>query len=852
MKNHMKKIVAFLLVLFVGISLVACDDDKKTNYNTNVPYQGVTTADYATFGDSKLTNKQLYDLMRANGYGTLTNMIVEKLITPDSLGLSIDKNKEDLIELMNEQCFGTTELDKLNDTTKKQAVQKYVDNFKILGIEVKTNDSGTELKYEGKILDYYLPQLAQQEYTRNLFLNKDSKYYYANEFQVENGETLTEEHDGHTHELENPFYISEEDYQAQYEKNRAEKDEYEVVIVAFNTLEEAKKAYGDNIANITPEVIKKAYTDKYSYKGTADYNYTLEELSVYNQGLVTLIQNMEDGDYTKTPVQFGKNVYLVHLISSTPEVGEYTEDTTVKVEDLRDEIIDGYVTSSFISSAIGELVKSYTLTIYDPVYDALYAAENKDHKRLEASAWEDNGTLVSFTKDGKKAAEPITVSDFYTKLEDLVGVTCTLDYFLNEVLLDTEHELTSKEQEKIEKEINDAIKTFNDNGYESYGYPVSIGEEIFKFVYFGTSDYDQIVRKHQAQKMWDYILDEKSEVYYDALAQVSKQYYESYFNLSVKHVLVFVDYDMDGTPDDPDLYFQNFDADIQTEIKKEILKLSNAIVKEANYISEKGYMTLTDALSYVQKQFYANGNILHTEADDRWAEYKEYNLGVTIEDLGAVNTSNASKYVPEFGEGVQALYQHLLTVEGYEMGDEYLAEAASIDELIKTSFGYHTLAVYDADELTSAKFTAEEDTAKQYADDKITVTYKDENDEKQTLTFKNAYNENEWATKEQIKIYDAAMEYTGSVTSRYLPTDVKTYISYFYSSFEKRYEDKNVQRIFVTEEKLGDGQLTFANKANNAEFNELVEIQKSQYDSYKSLDNTMFAGWWDLFSTNLE
>ena len=847
MKNYIKKIVAFLLVLFVGISLVACDDDKEVEYNSTVPYGSITTDVYASLGESKLTNKQLYDDMRATGYTTFTNMLLEKLIPAQELKDLSEEKIDELKELINKQCFGTTELDKLNEATKKDAIKKYTDNFALLNVKVTSNAEGTELTYNDEVLEYYLPQLAQQDYAKSLILtNKESKYYYENEFQIENGTTLTEEHDGHTHDLENPYYITEDDYQAQYEKNRAEDDEYEVVIVAFNTLNDAIAAVGGKNVTITPEVIKAAYAKQYAYKGEADYTYTSKELSVYNSSLVSLIQNMEDGEYTKTPVQFGKNVYLVHLIAGTPEVGDYNKADEAA---LREDIVEGFVTSSFISTVVGEYVKSCTLTIYDPVYDALYAAENEDHTRLTASAGIGDGKTLAkiVTPDNKEIT--ISVDEFYTELEQLLGVTTTLDYFLNEVLLSKGYTLTDKEKEEIEKEIKEILETFNDNGYASYGYPSTIGEDTFKFVYFGTADDDRIYSQYEAQKMWDYIVDEKPENYYEILEAVGKQYYESYFNLSVKHVLVFVDYDMDGTPDDPELYFQNFDDATVSAIKTDIAKLMDAIVKEANYIYAQGYMTLTDALTYVGTEYYANGKVLHTSEDDTWESFKTYNLGVTIEDLGAVNTSNASNYVTEFGVGVHELYKELSNKEGYELGDPYLAQSvSSVEDLIKTSYGYHILSVYDASELTTAKYSAEDDTAGQYADDKITVTYTDENDEKQTLTFKNAYSANEWATAEQIKIYASAMEHTGSVTTKYLPTDVKTYISYFYSSFVKRYEDSNMQKIFITENNLcGEGQLVFTNAANNAKLDEFIEIQKVQYDSYKDLDDTMFAGWWELF-----
>ena len=260
MKNYIKKIVAFLLVLFVGISLVACDDEKETVYNSTVPYGNITTDVYAKLGESTLTNKALYDDMRATGYTTFTNMLLEKLIPAQELKDLSEEKIDELKELINNQCFGTTELDKLNEATKKDAIKKYTDNFALLNVKVTSNAEGTELVYNDELFEYYLPQLAQQDYAKALILtNTESKYYYANEFQTENGNVLTEEHDGHTHELENPYYITEEDYQTQYEKNCAENDEYEVVIVAFNTLNDAIAAIGGKNVTITPEVIKDAY-----------------------------------------------------------------------------------------------------------------------------------------------------------------------------------------------------------------------------------------------------------------------------------------------------------------------------------------------------------------------------------------------------------------------------------------------------------------------------------------------------------------------------------------------------------------------------------------------------------------
>lgn len=834
MKNLINKVLLVLLVLFVGISLTACDEEKDTT-NKNVPYGTLSSETvYASIGDIKLSEKALYDELRVNGFDYLFDEIINTLVKPSDFGLSVDNNREELIELVNKACYGTSDeeaLAKMNSTTKATYVKKYVDSMYLQNINITATNIYTE-----ECLGHYLNQLAQKAYAKKVLTDENSKYFYANEFQKENGEFVLDE-DGE--QIKNTYYISEESIESSYNSTKNSEAEYNVIIVAFNTLADAKNALnGYNENELTYENFKTIYNNKYGYKTVSEDNFflTTTELSAYDSGLSTLVKNMKAGDY-KLYQQFGKNVYLVYLNQEKPEV-EYEKleeaDKAAAKEETVKELIEGKLTSNVISTLLVEKVYDTEIVIYDYVFDALYAAENADHKRLEASEWKDE--YKSYV--AKVGDSYITVADFYSKLEKLLGLTTSLDYFTNQVLLNSKYadKLTNKDLEAIDKEYKAAVESFEKGSYASNGLPTSVGKDVFLFAYFGSTNETEIKNEFKAQKIWEYYLKEKPENYFALAEAFSKQYHDKYFDLSVKHILLTADFDADGTPDDPELFMNKLSAEKQTAFTNAIVTAMDAIVKEVNYIVEEDYSSLVDALDYVLREFYANGTLL-SDTTKTWSFYKdEFNLGLTIEDLSSVSSSTYSQYVKEFGIGVQKLYAQLS--EEKKLDDDYLASSVSnIDELIKTNYGYHILGVYNSGNVTSALYTKDNDSSEQYVNIKVEV-----NGEK--VTIENAYSENKWASINQIRIYDAQVNTEDGITD--LPSAVKTYISKFYTTFTTRFNNESFRNILLAKTELT---IDFADANNDAKFAEFIEIQKRQLDSYEDYSSesiNFLAGWWEL------
>ncbi len=435
-----------------------------------------------------------------------------------------------------------------------------------------------------------------------------------------------------------------------------------------------------------------------------------------------------------------------------------------------------------------------------------------------------------------------------------------MDYFTSHVLLQSEYanKVTDKDIKENNEAFESVMKSFEANELASSGYPKSIGTDVFKFLYFGTTDDNEIKEYYKSQSAWTYYAESKPDNYYQLIETFGKNYvgYKEkdsdlyngqFFDLSVKHILLTVDYNADGTPDDPEIFCQKANVTKDT-LETAIKETMSVIANEVHYlVSEKGYASLSEALDFILKAYYKNGTVNYNNTN--WDDHKSvYNFGLTIEDLGVVNNSKVSQYVKEFGIGTQALYEELKNND--LLDEEYLIQEVKSEtpttvtvtdkDLIKTSYGYHVLAVYESGSITSAKYTTLNDSGEHYKS--ITIKL---DDKEETV---NAYSDFEWASENQIKIYAAQVNTDDGVTD--LPSSVKTFISNIYSDFTSRYNNESFRNILFAETFLNIEYTDAANKdALQAKYTEFLEIQKRNFDSYEDYSASSistFANWWDI------
>ena len=899
MRNFISKFALMLLVLFVGISLGACDDSKTNNYNNKVAYGTLSdTTAYATLGNLTLSQKGLYDELRGNGYDYLIDEMLE-LLVPSTEYKAGTEWEDELKAIVDEKCYGTTDTTDMTKAAKKLAEEKFADQMYMVGINIRNTEGGIDI-YNPECLNYFSRDLARKEYARTIL--NTPKYYWENEFQKdEDGNEILDE-DGE--KIKNPYYISDDTIESTYNSTKNSETPYNVVIIKYDTLQQAQNADSWDSSKSAYENFADLYYARYSYKSSVDkdengvddnFELTSEDLSAYDTSLVSLIKSINknftdlNGKTYKLNQQFGNYVYSVYLnkeykdadyakLPENIEEGAEKSDKQIAKEDTVKEIIENKLTSSTISSLLLEELYDAEVVINDYVFDALYSIENEKHTRLAANKFS-NDFLVSV--GGSK----LTVEAFYATLEKVLGVSTAMDYFTSKTLLTSAYaeKVTSEDETKYKEEMNKVISAFENGDYASSGFPTSIGKDVFMFVYFGSTSESEVEEFYRANKAWEYFVADQDEAYFNAAYEFGKEYAGytvtdsegketpvagKYFDLSVKHILLTVDYNGDGKADDPELFMNKLTDAKKEELLTNITETMLAIVKEVNYIVDNDLRSLLEALDFIKDRFNT------TDTDDAkllsnpsktWIDYrKEFNLGLTIEDLGSVNNSNVSQYVSEFGIGVKQLYTELKAKadndKDFSISDDYLygdilkpntdsegtetpkTEAEQLAEmgtkLIKTSFGYHILASYNSSTMTSAKYLESSDSGKQYQNIKVEINGEE-------VTDLNGYSDQKYASISQIKIYEGQLNTDEGIDD--LPPGAKTFIGKFYSDFKSKYTNSTFKNILYAHRNLSA--LDFADDANDADFKEFIRIQKREFDSYsipEVNDLSIFANWWEI------
>jgi|GEM_PF-562103 len=242
--SRLKKITSVLLILLTALLLFACG--KKEN----IPYGSLGNETYLTVGDFKVTNKEVYDSLRKQGSKTLKDLINKELFKEfiqkanDLLAGSDEKAKlaqKDFDDLVNNALFQEKDVDKIkkmSDSGIDKALRKYVDgvysgNPKILrdnllndikDILNNKEDENFATKYYNiaSLKEKYNIDIAKKLYAETIFRGTDK-----------NGEAYDDKNDN---------YIKDTAVISHYEDKVKGRDDSNVFMFYFLTLNEANAA----------------------------------------------------------------------------------------------------------------------------------------------------------------------------------------------------------------------------------------------------------------------------------------------------------------------------------------------------------------------------------------------------------------------------------------------------------------------------------------------------------------------------------------------------------------------------------------------------------------------------------
>lgn len=623
----------------------------------------------------------------------------------------------------------------------------------------------------------------------------------------------------------NLIYDKDEDYlKDQYDATYKTYGTYHAIIIQFDSLRDATKATeGLNFEGKSLDEVKEMYLDlyktQYNYKSSAisgfdDDIFTFEvssikdgfeDLSSEIQTLVKDTLEEDENDITKQFLTEPRNINNKYVMAirydSTYSINNKNEETEWKElsDDIKNSLkakIKYQLLTTKASSYSSTLYKSMIynrsnnddssddIFIYDPVFEYRFnETYTDDYKLIDKDSF-NNDNIFSIKLDNNETFN-YSVKDFYNDASLELGSTTIYTYFNYEyAYLYYDDYIDSDTHDANVETLEDAISDFNSNNNASYS--KDLGLENYLLLSYGYTTKDDVIKyyydakscltSYLAQatfKEWA-VANGDANKYDENLASsgilknildLGNESYADLFKINLDHMLINIDDDADGSPDDPEEFFDKTGTS-KAEYEAEVTKLAQAIYEEALYIRDNysETKTLFEILTYIKNQYELGEKMFSTNST--WEEWKDtnitFNFLLTVEQLSSssdIDQSSVKNFVERFKTYVIDSYKACVNQDvqtSFEYGRFYVYDENSkeitlcndlssksnitADKMCATEFGYHLLILNSYTEPSSTAYTESKDPSGIQAAIEVLV-YKDKDDEdNDTYVTTNSYN----------------------------------------------------------------------------------------------------------------
>ncbi len=580
----------------------------------------------------------------------------------------------------------------------------------------------------------------------------------------------------------------------------------------------------------------------------------------------------KESRYSTSGVSYNDKYYMVFKVSEDALRDEYVlldslEDTKIpsKKSEYREKLVHEMMwdelTDSYISDAVSERMESVGAYIYDPSVEIAYSQVNTSYSKTHKSA-PTNNTLFTLKYDGAKYH--YTIDEVFEDLVLTNGVTSAIDLLSKKVIKDTkEYEDTNKNREDYETTIELLLSYFANDQLSSY--PSTLGKYNFLMLYFHTSNIDEIIDNYyRVNEASNEILTDfgKNDKFYTMVESYAKSAYEKRYKVSASSLLVYVDMDEDGNPDEDFDWSKRVSTSKDGKTYKELaVELIEYMVTRMKNSNDDQLSSLTSMVEeYTKSQRFTNGIDIYdpdnglgsedydpTEPETIWAEYKRAGILVKVNEYTDVTNSTTESYADEgcpteIKNRIKELYSSIqyngkFPTE-YVDSEDYSGENP---DGWKTNQGYSMIIITSASEKSSAKFETKDDINEIFK--KIAISY---NDNK--IIIDNIYNTSDVANINQIKLF--IYDYLNNESSTMLPETVQQFFTDYIQPIYEKYTDSSTQRELVYIKML-NSKIDFTNKDEATRLDKVIEINHRISDEYLANDDDAndFKDWWQTILT---
>lgn len=790
--------------------------------------------------------------------------------------------REELLEAVNTSLasaiFSSGVEETINNLTEEERntnLLKFVNSQNQLGVEITKDDISWfgkdnvnyELKESSKLVQFEYSTLHKLEDLVNGYLLNQASYLSSRKglYQIADVEYVYDE--DKEDEKKNSYYIfDQDDIKSYYSANYKTYGTYHAVVIQFNTLKEAlnaiNKVTGSSKLSSDKDTARQQYldiyNDYYSFKEnlTAPKAYVVSkdenELSDFNSSIQSLIKDtLKDNEYIIEARNLNSKYVLVYKFDTQYELydGEENEqleynklsadqkaelDVKIKEDMLKANQV------SYLAENRDNLLKASNIKIYDPLFETKFYYSNSDfYEKITDTVLSTSQNIFSMGDYN------YTVSDFYNEASSKYATSIINEY----LTLEYTNQYYDKfvEQHYIDSDLHDTnvanlesdISTFENGGKSQY--PASVGLETYLVGTYGYQTKDDVIKYYydarQARTTYlaRYVFEEwngdnntvstvAKEGFLNNLLETGNETYSTLFEINLDHILINIDDDGDGSPDDPNKFLAK-NPDIADDFKAAVQELAKALYLESINEAYSGN-TLYEVLTHI-KSDYERGLTLKSDPTKNWDQFKEYNFLLTVEKLASssnITEASVANFVEPFADYVKNIYKFASASEGnskanksyddgiyyfvYEDGEGNLtghtastAEDVSYvtyDSLCMTNYGYHMLILNS--------YTLPRETTSKKSDDttaslkNITVNlhkYKDDDDKEVIIyVLMDGYNEESKnaANFDQFFIYYVQKE-NGDSSS--LDSNITSLLGRMFDKVISTYVSSNFQNYLI-------------------------------------------------------
>nr|MCR5232003.1 hypothetical protein [Acholeplasmatales bacterium] len=479
-----------------------------------------------------------------------------------------------------------------------------------------------------------------------------------------------------------------------------------------------------------------------------------------------------------------------------------------------------------------------------------------------------------------------TVEDFYELASLRLGTSIINTYFQNAYAAKYIDDLLDDDTKNSNSDtIKNAVSTFKSNGNSTY--PSDMGLENYLVASYGYKTEDEAIKNLNATsalskyrstsyfKEWAVKDDEKStaektvykasencEKVMNKLLATGNSTYEDIFSITINHILIYIDTNSDGSPDNPEEFLSKY-PDQEQNLKTAVQALAQAIYAEAINEDYKGN-TKNKILTYIVSQYNKGAKLRAGDVNgdgvlDTWDDYKsDFHFIIKAEDLGESTQETVSNYVKPFQKYVKDMYAKAVEtdVESNENWDStngvfftptdgILATAEdkakiTYDSLCATEYGYHLIVMTKYSGADSLIYNATEDPNGYQSAIELLVYEDSDNSDNNIYITTNSYNESSAnaATLNQLLIYYIESK---NNTDTSLDSDINTMLKTLFSSVISMYNSANFQNLVLLDE------LNIT--STDATITRKIELQRQNYVNQVTNygeDNKLYGTWVDV------